>query len=211
MKANEIQEILMGNFRRLSGHEFRDYLGMSGIGRCPREQYFKVVDLQPAADRLTWYGMVGYALEAKVVERLQVDGYDDVAQVRRELIAEFDGRYRGHTDHEMPDGTLVEVKTISWRGYLKIWYAGKGKRDHVAQCQAYMRHGGFPHCVLIYTPRDVPHGEWEQAPAIPLPFLTLDVTPDPQAQDRLDEQAKHILSAIDAGKPPRCLCGYCKR
>lgn len=210
MNAREVQELLMENFRAKSHHEYREYLGMSGIGRCPRELYFRFMDPQPPDDRLTWYSMAGYALEAKVVERLQVTGHD-VRQVSRELVADFDDRYRGHTDHELPDGTLIEIKTINWKGYLRVFYAGMGKRDHVAQCQAYMRHGGFPHCVLVYTPRDIPHREWDTSPALSLPFLTLDVRSDRTAQDKLDAKAQRILKAIDNSSPPPCLCGYCKR
>ncbi|MCK4958031.1 MAG: hypothetical protein KAT00_01495 [Planctomycetes bacterium] len=224
MNAEQVQQILTENFREQSHNEVRKYLGMSSIGRCPREQYFNVVDPGLAGDRLSWYGMIGYSLEERVIERLgaeqlvanvsiaedyehQIKG---VLQVTRTIVADFDSRYRGHTDHEMDDGTLIEIKTITWDGYFKRWRERRGKWDHFAQCQAYMQHGYFDHCVLIYTPRDIPWRAWE-GDRIPIPFLTLDVRPNRKVAKELDERAQRILRAIDDGVPPECGCGWCER
>lgn len=207
MKANDIQVILNDLSAAAARHERRHYLGMSGIGRCPREQYWKVVSPEAPDARLLWYGMVGYALEYEVVKRL-----GGVVQARQTLVAEFDGRYMGHTDHEMPDGTLVEIKTVTWEKYQRLQRQMVAVPYNVAQCQAYMRHGGFPRCVLIYTPRDVPHNDWTMRTAsFHVPFWAVDVPRNEALMDQLDRKAKRVLAAIDASEPPRCTCGWCRQ
>ena len=210
MNASQVQSLLMTNYRQKSQYApRRDYLGMSGVGGCPREWYFRAVgdteSTQMEKDRMAWYSMVGYALEDAVVKRL--GGF----QARRSLVADFDSRYKGHTDHELRDGTLIEVKTVYWEKFLTLQDSGVGAEQNVAQCQAYMRHGDFPHAVLVYTPRDIPHNAWTQAYRNSLPFWCADVPRDEAIADRLDGKAKRVLAAMNANVPPMCTCGYCKK
>jgi len=124
----------------------------------------------------------------------------------KELVADFDERYRGHTDYELPDGTLVEIKSTRWDKFVEIVHVKpRGNFRHIAQVQAYMRHGNYSHAILIYVARDMPHRDWE------FPFWCVDVPRDERLMDELDEKAKMILAAIDKGQPPDCTCRYCRR
>ena len=203
MRADELDRQLRKAYLDNSLHETsRDYLGMSGAGECPRSWYWRTVD--PIRDeRMTWYAFTGYMHEFRLLELL------GVKQVRRSLVADFDNRYRGHTDHELPDGTLLEFKSVSWERYLKLFADGKGDWKNRSQCQAYMRHGIFPHAVLIYVARDIPWYAFDFSS--PKPFFTIDVWRHEGWMDELDEKAKMVLACIDKGEPPECTCRYCKR
>jgi hypothetical protein len=207
MKALQIKQVLMEHYRKQDPP--RQYLGMSGIGRCQRELYFSLLDSHSGQapsqdDRMQFYNMTGYALEAAVIQRLGVE------QVTSEIVAEFDPRFMGHTDHEFADGDLVEIKSMNWKRFSHALATHQPYDPHVCQCQAYMRHGGFPHAVLIYVPRDIPHNEWEHTD-FELPFLTFDVFTDRTMQNALDDKARKILRAFDSGIAPRCTCRWCKR
>ena len=207
MKADEIALMMHQNYLTDNNAEVRNYLGMSGIGGCPREQYMRMVNPQPPDERLIWYGFVGYAFEDIVCRWLGGE------QDRRTLVANFDSRYRGHTDYSIGN-TLVEIKSVSWTKYCRIWSKREPVQYNVDQCQAYMEHGGFEHCVLIYAPRDIPHREWDNRARFhpPLPFWCVDVFSDENRQRYLDSKAMLILCAVDGHDvPPSCTCGWCKR
>ena len=197
-------------------HEYRNYLGMSGIGGCPREQYFRMTDPEPSDQRLQWYGWTGYLHEAGVKcllgrERDGVLTFLGARGLGRELVADFDGRYRGHVDVELSDGTLVEVKTTGWRKLLQQIKKERAKPRHYDQVQAYLKHGPYARAVVVYVARDIPHMSfYKQGGWLP-PFWCVDVEPWPARQEMLDQKAKAILKAVDGGKPPDCACRWCKR
>jgi len=103
---------------------------------------------------MEYYGVVGYAFEAAVKERL----FEEQAPLfRREVVADFDDRFKGHVDYVLKDGTLVEIKTVTWAAFCRLgehvphvprW------RD-VGQVGLYAHHGRFTDAVIIYIPRDV--------------------------------------------------------
>ena len=201
MNASELHATLMERYRANSLYETdRHYLGMSGAGECPRKWYWRTV-APIASDAATWFAWAGYTWEARVLELLGVE------QQSREIVASFDGHYRGHTDHEMPDGTLVEIKSVSWERYTKLVANQEPTLRNVMQCIAYMRHGGFPHAVLVYVARDIPPSAFSTE--IPLPFVEFDVFNNTAMADVLDYKAKIVLTAMDRGEPPACSCGYC--
>jgi hypothetical protein len=211
MRANELKRELVVTFRENSVHQdFRGYVGMSGIGGCLRDLYWRAVKEIPGEDRLAWYGWTGYLHEA-AVKRLMGAHREAMltflggsVPVGRELVAAFDERYRGHTDHELEDGTLIEIKSVNWRRFQQVRERGAFER-HVAQVQAYMRHGKYEHAIIVYVARDADHREWV------FPFWCVDVASDMLAMDRLDGRAMTVLAAIDAEMPPECTCGYCRR
>jgi hypothetical protein len=212
MLAKELKQQLVESFRTHSRHDrFRNYLGMSGIGGCPRQLYFQTIEPIEADDRLKWYGWTGYLHEAGLKDLL--GAHEEAvatllggsSPVGRELIADFDERYRGHTDYELSDGTLVEIKSTRWDKWIEIKAIKGANPRHIAQVQAYMRHGDYPHAILIYVARDMPHRDWE------FPFWCVDVPRDEWLMNELDEKAKMILAAIDSGRPPDCTCKYCRR
>lgn len=238
MNAKELMEQVVKSFRSYGGHiDRRGYLGMSGIGGCPRQQYFSVVNPEEADDRLQWYGWTGYTHEAAIKNllgqqadavltmifggasmfpeamiKLKPKGFNLEASIEgddstwpRELMADFDSRYRGHVDIVLLDGTLVDVKSVGPEKFVKLKRDGRGQYTHVCQMQAYMEHGPFHRGILLYVARNLPHFSWQ------LPFWCVDVPRDEMLMKRLDEKAKSILAAIDADEPPTCQCRWCKR
>lgn len=189
--------------REKSGLEHhRPYLGMSGIGQCPRKLYFEFVNgRRPPTDQQHWYCWTGYVHEAAIVDLLA--GEKKLAE-QIEVIAAFDSRFRGHVDYVI-DGQLIEIKSTAWNKFTGIKLDNRPQREHLEQVQMYMRHGGWTHTQIIYVARDVPHREFDGPP-----FWIFDVYPDKQLADKLDQKARDILAAIDRHQPPRCECGYCR-
>lgn len=138
--AAMFEQVFRANYSR--EEEPRDYLGMSKAGSCPRAWYWSYVDPEPAGDMMDYYRWAGYGYERMVLDCLDVATARqpfarvhqlpvEVRQVSREIVAHFDPRLRGHTDHESPDGlTVLDVKSTEWWKYLAI--ASKGK-EHFAQ------------------------------------------------------------------------------
>jgi len=191
------------------------YLGMSGIGGCPREQYFRMVEPKLAEAQQSWYSMAGYVWEAgikallgdteaacKTISNLEPFGVG--------LIADFDARYRGHIDHEIGN-VLVEVKSAYWEKWLRIRGDGQPEYKHYAQVQSYLRHGRgrWDRAVIIYVARDIPHKLFYGVGGLP-PFWCVDVNPNTKVQDELDIKAKWILRCVDLRDPPKCECGWCR-
>jgi len=196
-------EALLGQ----SGHdERRDYLGMSGIGDCSRELYFRYTEGQEADGRLHWYSWMGYTIEAAIIDLTERTKRDI------EVVAGFDERFRGHVDLALSQRDLVEIKSVTWSKFSRITLAQQAEPRHQAQVQMYLRHGGWERCLVIYTPRDVDYKEYYEVVArlsVPLPFFVVEVRPDTALADSLDAKARAILAAIDQGQPPQCDCGWC--
>lgn len=203
---------MIDRFREITPHrDHRGYVGMSGIGGCLYDLYMRARHNIPPSDRLKWYGLTGAWHEAAVKRLLGQDaeavttflGYPNP---EHELVADFDARYRGHYDAVMPDGTLIEAKSVNWKKFAQVKRYGAFE-PHEAQCQAYMRHGGFDHAILVYICRDMPHKELF-SPACPL--WTVDVERNEAWMDNLDDRAQRVLAALDGDyDPPSCTCGYC--
>lgn len=181
--------------------QHRPYLGMSGIGGCPRRLYFDFLQGRPEpTDQDHWYSWTGYLHEAGIIHLL--DGQVKVEQI--EVIAAYDDRFRGHVDGTL-DGDLVEIKSVNWGKYRRIINDGPTQAN-IDQIQMYLRHGGWSRCHLIYIARDVPHVEW-----CGLPLWTYTVHLSTDRAHHLDRKAKAILAAIDKQQPPTCNCNWCTR
>jgi len=175
----------------------RRYLGMSAIGRCPRELYFNLVDGRPTPN----HGQLlrcheGYLHEFDIVERLHRAGFT-VTNIDRELVAPFDDRFRGHIDGEVLDG-LLEIKSLNPRKFDLVHHMGP-LAAHLDQVQAYMRYGGYERCLIVYKNRES-GGIW-----------CFEVTVNPAEGERIERKARDILAAVDAHKPPECTCGHCQK
>lgn len=195
LKPSELQEKLMVHLRRRSGLEERRYLGMSQVHKCPREIYLQMVDGVPFSDYGHRMAYTGYMHERDVLERLRelrVATLD-----RRELVADFDQRLRGHTDGAMVWGDLLEIKSVSAHRYEMVVYHGRALFEHVDQVQLYMHFGGFSWCWMIYVNR-----ETFEHQVVRVPY-------NPEKAARLVVKAKRILAAVDARVMPDCECGRC--
>lgn len=202
MDAIALKDQLCSALREKSGLEpRRPYLGMSGIGRCPRKLYRDFLEgRDQPGDQQHWYCWTGYLHESGIIGLL-----GGVEKESVEVVAEFDRRFRGHTDHRMgPD--LVEIKSVEWRKFCRVRESNQAEFDHLAQVQMYLRHGKmWPQALVVYVARDVPYREWEGPP-----FWVVEVRPDERLADRLDEKARRVLAAIDSGEVPVCECGWCR-
>ncbi len=199
MNAKEIQDQLMDWTVANSGAETRNYLGMSRISECSLVLYREIVN---GGQRdwslemhLNCYN--GYLFEHDMKNRLAAVGlYKPGGE--REVVSDFDRRFRGHIDGEVYDGRLLEIKSTVQDNLIHIVQIGRIPRRHFSQVQVYMRHGGYSEAIVVYVARDtgfVHVAEIQQVRAV---------------QDKLDEKAARILAAIDLNlNPPRCECGKC--
>jgi hypothetical protein len=180
----------------------RRYLGMSGIGYCPRQLYDRYLHgLSDYDEQSHWRSWLGYLFEAGLIRLFD----NNLLTQHAEIVAAYDSRFRGHIDHQTADGDLVEIKSVDWYNFNRIRAQGP-KRAHRAQVQMYLRHGGWPRAFLIYVARDMP---WQQAwPGFPL--WVFEERPDDDWADALDAKAQDILEALDGTGPlPVCSCGRC--
>lgn len=204
--ALEVQSLLIEWTVANSGAEDRRYLGMSGISKCPLYLYRQMTGTRvwTMQEHLNCYS--GYLFERDVKSRLVRIGVMKFSLTsqppgncgsERELIAEFDNRYRGHTDGETWEGDLVEIKSTVQPALDRIVMDSRLPSAHFSQVQTYMRHGGYERALVVYVARDTGALHVEHIRFIP------------STADRLDEKAKRILAAVDAGTPPACTCGRC--
>lgn len=198
VRAQEIIRRVNADFAAHGPSERREYLGMSGIGRCPREQYWNVVDGQMPDVQRDRYGSRGYLFERDAKIRLERIGLY-APNSERLVVADFDKRFKGHTDGETPRGLLLELKSTKPSKWEYVASKNEPIFDHFCQVQVYMRHGGWDEAVIIYINVDT------------FGHYPIFVAKDDGWGEELDTKAKAILSAIDSKEPPRCVCGWCKR
>jgi len=201
MNANQIGDALMKWTIEHSGLENRGYLGMSRIDECPLVLYREMLNGRRDG---SWHAHLmcyaGYLWERDIKARLQAVGLY-VPGSECELVADWDARFRGHTDGTI-EGRLLEIKSTHAEKLMRIRSERRLPHQHFSQVQCYMHHGGFAEAIVVYVARDT--GE-------------LWVTSS-HAQERvglsLDEKARGVLAAVDAwgtsgAKAPECTCGRC--
>ena len=192
---NSIDEHLIAN----SGLDLkRDYLGISQIGKCPRQVVRDFLhgksDVTLLAHQMCY---VGYLFERDVMSRLREIGI--VAPgTAYEVVAEFDKRLRGHVDGETVDGELVEIKSVSRAKYEKVKQTHMALHEHFAQVQLYMKYGPWKKCWIVYVCRDT------------LEHHVVKVTYLHTQGVKFELKAQRMLSFIDQGILPECECRWCK-
>lgn len=197
LKPYELEEKIFAQLRQKSGLVLdRKYLGMSQIGRCPvviYRNWFTGVDGSNFFHRMAY---TGYMHELDVLTRLREIG---VARLdRREMVADFDDRFRGHIDGVTEWGDLLEIKSVSAHKYEMVCYHNRALHEHNDQVQMYMLYGGFRYAWFIYVNR-----ESFEHKVIRVPFFR-------DVAAKLVEKAKRVLAAIDSGVEPECECGRCQ-
>jgi len=197
MNANEISDQLLTWTIKNSGAEHRQYLGMSAISACPTELYRWMTRGRHWDTRSHLSCYSGYLFESDIKHRLMAI-YGHLLKPGRELVADFDHRYMGHTDGEI-DALLLEIKSVTNDKLERIRSVDRRiPRNHYEQVQAYMRHGGYQLAVVVYVARDT-GALW-----------TTEITFNKPVAERLDEKARSILAAVDANREPKCTCGRCQ-
>ena len=212
MNARKLQHALTDFFAGHSGHDpDRDYLGMSQIA-LPEEKLLAQLRgdrwVPSTEDHLKL--RLGHLHEAEIKAALEHLGHYASPEIsagwlydptEKELVADFDSRFRGHTDgqfvtHQGEEHVLCEIKSIGGsrdKGWPldDIAYSDGMPRQalpekHFAQVQMYMRHGGYERCWMIYVCRS--RGL----------IWTCEVLSDAAMQYRLDAKAKRVLERFDA-------------
>jgi hypothetical protein len=196
--SKQVKETLVQWTIAHSGYEDRSYLGMSRIGECPRVLYVDFMNIRrdwDVAHHLMCYA--GYLWESDIKTRLRSAGLY-AALSERQLVAAFDDRFRGHIDGELVDGSLLEIKSVTQAKIDAIRSTQRIPLKNYQQVQVYLRHGEYDRALVVYVARDTDE------------LFVYEVTPNRGVQDILDEKARQILAAIDAGTLPRCDCGRCQ-
>ena len=196
MKPGELRRAIEAWTVRNSGHDAeRSYLGMSQIARCPAELYDDLVDGREApGPGLCALFHEGY-LHQYDVERCLGDL--GLFGPGRELVAEWDARFRGHTDGELLDEPpeLLEIKSVNAERFTWVREENRCFEEHYDQVQMYLLHGGYERGMVLYKDR-------ENGRVWPVP-----VRLDLKRARELVEKARAVLRAVDEGRRPRCTCG----
>lgn len=195
-KPVDFEGKIMAHLRQKSGLQLnRQYMGMSQIDKCPRLLYnlwFAGADNSDFSHRMAY---TGYLHEWDVLNRLREMGLAKLD--RREVVADFDDRLRGHTDGLTEWGDLLEIKSVSSHKFELVTYHGRVLHEHIGQVQLYMLYGGWRFTWFVYVNRE----SFEHR-VVRMAF-------DNKAAQGLVEKAKWLLSKIDAGEAPACVCGRC--
>lgn len=175
----------------------RRYLGMSGIADCPRAQWTRYMNGVETGDNNHRNAYRGYLLEKDIKQILISIGFMK-PESERELLAEFDSRFRGHTEGEDVSGGLIEVKTMSKVKYDAVVSERRLAYRHYRQVQAYMKYGNYTKCTAVIRCTET------------FEFHVMVVQPNYAIMAELEQKAKMILACIDESREPPCTCNRCR-
>lgn len=201
MDAMTFQNKIEEHLRLNSGLDLkRDYLGMSAIGKCPREIVREYLHGKSNVNlRAHQAAHVGYLIEDDVISRLWEMGIARMLEdSQKEVVASFDPRLRGHVDGETVDGDLLEIKTVTVAKFEKVKSSHLALTEHFAQVQLYMKYGRWQRCWVIYVCRDT----FEHY-VVKVNYLHTQGL-------KYEFKAQRILAHIDSGILPECECRYCR-
>ncbi len=204
MDATMFQSMIEGHLKEHSGLDVkRDYLGISAIGKCPRQvvrEYLYGKGELSLQDHQMCY--VGYLFEQDVMRRLWEIGVARIAALEGEqqveVVAAFDPRLRGHVDGETVDGDLLEIKSVSRTKYEEVKKTHMALSQHFAQVQLYMKYGTWKKCWIVYVCR-----ETMEHHVVKVSYLHTSAI-------RFELKAQRMLAFIDQGMLPECECRWCK-
>lgn len=198
LELNHLSDKVQAYIQKNSNYDTqRNYLGMSGIGKCQRRLYDDFMRPSQPSDEAYRSCYLGYLWEDEAKNILEGAGiYKPDSE--RELIAPFDKRFIGHTDGETSEGNLLEIKSITAYAMERTKREGRVKPEHFAQVQTYMRYGDYNQALVALVSRD------------PLEFHFISVPYAPSVGEKMEQKAKAILEAIDSQKRPFCACGRCR-
>jgi hypothetical protein len=191
----QLKDLLLDWTVANSGAEERNYLGMSAIGRCPRQLYDQMVGARTWNLQGHQLCYLGYLFERDVLARLQAINADLLGGPRE--FSDFGGRFQGHSDGEW-DGDLLEIKSTTAETVREIKETRRVPHDHYWQVQTYMHYGNYRRATVIYVARD--RGD----------VYVASVPRNHRVGERARLKAATILEAVDHRQPPEGECGYCR-
>lgn len=199
MDPTTFQNRIDEHLAKVSGLDVkRAYLGMSSIGKCPRQvvrEYVGGKSVVTLRDHQMCYG--GYLFEADLRNRLNDMGFQ-VEKVGAEIVAPFDERLRGHIDGELFNTDLLECKSLKRSKFEKIKQTHMALPEHFAQVQLYMKYGHWNRCWIVYVER-----ESLEHHVVKVGYLHTQAI-------KFELKAQRMLAHIDAGTLPECECRHCK-
>jgi hypothetical protein len=200
MNSSHVSENLLTGIRSFSGHaERRDYVGVSNIGKCPRQAYMDIVHGVPATDFAVRMGYAGRLFEVGVRSLLGIAGLLDVHGIDSQVVCPSNSLVKGHVDGISVDGDLIEIKSVSTRKWEVIAYKNRPMYEHRDQVLLYMHFGGWRNCLLIYVCRET------------LEHRVFDVPYERPLAVALERKILALAEAVQAGEPPACECKKCGR
>lgn len=199
MDAVTFQFMIDEHLKQHSGLDLkRDYLGISAIGKCPRQVVREYLhgkgEVTLQAHQMCY---AGYLFERDVMARLVEMGVAK-ATTSIEVIAHFDPRLRGHVDGETVDGDLLEIKSVNRLKFDKVKTTHLALNEHFAQVQLYLKYGRWEKCWIIYVCR-----ETMEHHVVKVSYLYTQGV-------KYELKAQRMLAFIDQGMLPQCECRYCK-
>jgi hypothetical protein len=181
----------------------RDYLGISAIGKCPRqvvrEYLYGKSDITLQAHQMCY---AGYLFEHDVMRRLIEAGVARVpaleGELQVEVVSALDPRFRGHVDGETVDGDLIEIKSVNRNKFEQIKSTHMALTENFAQVQLYMKYGPWKQCWVVYVCRET------------LEHHVVKVTYLHTQAIKYEMKAQRMLAFIDNRLLPACECRWCK-
>lgn len=178
------------------GDDGREYLGMSQIGKCPARLYLDLMYGQEVNFQLSLYGHLGEMFEKDMIRRIE-QAFDLEVGPSRELI-DFDGQFQGHTDGEIDETLLLEIKSTTSARIKKVAATKTPYHPHRWQVQAYMHYGPWERCHIVYVARD--DGS----------IFVVEEFRSSSYGEKIRAKADGILEAVHLKVPPHCTCGFCR-
>lgn len=196
ISVKEFEDSINQHLRKHSGLEvLRPYLGISQVAQCPRLAYMSFMSGNEPSDYNHRMCYAGYLFERDVLQRMREMRLATLD--RREVVAEFDDRLRGHIDGLTTWGDLLEIKSMTRSKFDLVHQQNRALHEHNDQVQLYMRYGGWRFAWVVYVCRET------------FEHKVVRVRYDAGRAQKLEAKARGILAAIDRGEKPECECGYC--
>lgn len=174
----------------------RNYLGMSKIGDCPRRVVRELLNEKHPTDEIHRMSFAGYDQEKSILAMLVNAGI--ALPMKRELVAPFDERFRGHIDGITVERDLLEIKSLSSLKFQRVEQTRRLHPRHFMQVQMYMRYGHFKQALVVCRNRET------------YEHMLFCIEYDRAKAENYEQKAKLILKAWDERVLPNCECGHCK-
>jgi len=197
MNAQKVEEKLKSQLRFVSKLvKHRDYIGISNVGKCPRQAWKDLVNGAADNDFAHQMSYAGYLFEQDALARMSAMGFIRQGKVQ-EVVCPRNPAIKGHIDGESTFGDLIEIKSVSKQKFRLIQLQNRPLHEHVDQVQLYMRYGCWFNCLIIYICRET------------FEHKVFDVLYDLQRAEELENKMLSLAEAVATMRLPACTCGKC--
>lgn len=192
MLSTDLQSQLVDYIARESRHvDDRGYIGLSGIGDCPRVIY----DRYFAGDHVGHQALIKHAW-AYNFEGIMIEYLIKMGLYRRaSAISLYDGLVQGHPDGEIA-GELLEIKTIESADHLPIPPRLPNRAFY--QVQSYMHYGHYDRVHVLYIARDTGH------------IRVIGSIYSSNIGKRIEAKIARLVQAVQTSIRPPCECRRCQ-